>query len=1001
MPPARKKNPKALANLNASKRIEVARVKRAKETKAVAAKLRAGKLRARQQLPPEEEEDDDLLVEHEEETERETELRKRVETLSRINQDLRHTLNRTRKQIERKRGRDSNPPQIPQPESKTGVKMNDLRNAIDLPKAARDVDFNDRWSAIRAVVRDVGVQANLNYGKTLGQQDPGKYGMAISVIYELVPELQRCEDNWGADKLLRDAFRHRRGYKKKKENMRSGVVPGKGRGKGQPVADGGQGQGRSAAKGAAKGVAKGAAKGAAKDVDEGLDEGLDEGAGGTKGEGGGRFVRKPGRKTIVSESEGEGESEGEDWGKYEEWGGISGGEGGEGESGGQGQDDGDGEDKDKDESESESEGDDDDESEGDGDDESEGEGEGEGQGEGEGEEGEGEEGQGGAGDEGEGWSWGGGEGWGQDGGLGEGEGEGQGYVGGNGGKGEGRAKGRDKKRDERLEQRLEEAKLIVADLVARNNTLAILNDRKQEQLAGMEADKRRREQLEKRLKARSALLFSAGSKSGPTPAKLLPTHHFSDHDSGEDRTMLETPAMREARLQRQARAAAKVAKAAQVLKAEAPAKKDTSFIVVDDDDDELSQQETYAMRQARLKTQAKAKTVTAKAPAGATKTSEDEVAATKSRKADGTLDGWLAKKRKVQTEPRAGEGGKGNSPAAVECLTIAQVKELARSKAIGKAAAVEQPANPDPARRLTVNPSPRLPPIQAVPPKVARPGSLSRTPSKLPQKLAAVEIPARTGSLSRTPSTVTQARAPSSVASPPKSKVALTDPNNHSSPLSKAPSTRAPDSGASTKATSARAGTGVTSAPPSKPASKPTSKCASKLASGPTPASESTSKPTSNPTSKPTSGLVRTSSATVPKGVPTIVLPRAASSPPSKAAPEHAPPTTKLSKAASMATPAGVIAGSRSELTLVQDPVAQPSSDETDKASTNAAAPSPQTAPSAPTINSGDEGRKRKGTVEGGRSRKRARADKSSNQAPSPYQTRLRSHAAAAASDAH
>ncbi|KAG8793035.1 hypothetical protein FRC12_004116, partial [Ceratobasidium sp. 428] len=253
----------------------------------------------------------------------------------------------------------------------------------------------------------------------------------------------------------------------------------------------------------------------------------------------------------------------------------------------------------------------------------------------------------------------------------------------------------------------------------------------------------------------------------------------------------------------------------------------------------------------------------------------------------------------------------------------------------------------------------------------------------------------RPGSLSRTPSTITQARALSSAASAPKSKAVSTDPNNHSSPLSKAPSTRAPDSGASAKATSARAGIRVTPTPPSKPVSKPASKPASE------PTSELASKPTSKPTSKPMSGLVRTSSGTVSKGVPTIVLARAASSPPSKIAPEYAPPTTKLSKAASIATPAGVIAGSRFKLASVQDPAAQPSSDEMAKANTNAAAPSSQNPPPAPTINADDEGRKRKGIVEGGRSRKRARTDKSTNQAPSPYQTRLRSHANAAAANAH
>ncbi|KAG8737842.1 hypothetical protein FRC12_017000 [Ceratobasidium sp. 428] len=145
MPP-RKKNPKATAT---TKRIEAARIKHAKRTKELTAKLRAGKKRALQQLPPEEEEDDDLLVEHEDETEREAELRERIATLAKVNNDLRRSLDRTLAQLNARPERDDDPPPIPQPEHVTGVTMTFLRNSIDLPKDANDRDFDDRWSAIR------------------------------------------------------------------------------------------------------------------------------------------------------------------------------------------------------------------------------------------------------------------------------------------------------------------------------------------------------------------------------------------------------------------------------------------------------------------------------------------------------------------------------------------------------------------------------------------------------------------------------------------------------------------------------------------------------------------------------------------------------------------------------------------------------------------------------------------------------------------------------------
>ncbi|KAG8791512.1 hypothetical protein FRC12_009000 [Ceratobasidium sp. 428] len=154
MPP-RKKNPKATATLNASKRIETARIKHAKKTKEMLAKLRAGKRLAKQQLPPEED-DDDLLVEREEETEREARLRgtQQLATVSRLNQDLRHELDRTREQLAARPGRDNDPPPIPQPEHKGDMTMTGLRKAIDLPVDAKDIDYNHRWSAIRVSVDD-------------------------------------------------------------------------------------------------------------------------------------------------------------------------------------------------------------------------------------------------------------------------------------------------------------------------------------------------------------------------------------------------------------------------------------------------------------------------------------------------------------------------------------------------------------------------------------------------------------------------------------------------------------------------------------------------------------------------------------------------------------------------------------------------------------------------------------------------------------------------------
>ncbi|KAG9123538.1 hypothetical protein FRC07_014786 [Ceratobasidium sp. 392] len=437
---------------------------------------------------------------------------------------------------------------------------------------------------------------------------------------------------------------------------------------------------------------------------------------------------------------------------------------------------------------------------------------------------------------------------------------------------------------------LEEANLALADLRARNVKLAAPCKRQDEILAGVEANQKKRAVLEERLVARWALLWPRAFKpcqaesKAPFPDPPPP----GDSDDDSDEAPSETYAEWKNQLEREhGESVAAAAKAGKVLKPEVPVKKVTSYIVIKDNEDEEPQQETYAMQQAWLKTQGKAM-ARATATTGVSKMSEEEgvaTEATKSRKADNTLDGWLAKKLKVQTGLRPGEHNKDD-------------------------------------------------------------------PSTTIKKTHSMQL------LSRAPSKTTQAQAPSSAASPLKSKAALTGFGGASATKS--------------KATSASAGTGAVSTPPSKPTSRPASK----------PASVSASEPAPKATSKPKSGLILASSGTAFKSVPTIALRQVRRPGPRR---DKFCKVTLLSKAASMATPTSFTAGSLSKPASMQAPIAQPSTAETAKTSANVAGPNPQATPSAPAPNASDEGGKRKSVVEGGCSRKRVRADKSLNQAPSLY----------------
>ncbi|KAG8731987.1 hypothetical protein FRC10_001318 [Ceratobasidium sp. 414] len=73
---------------------------------------------------------------------------------------------------------------------------------------------------MQSAVRDFMIKAGLDWESALSRQDPGKYGRVASVLYDLIPEIQPCVNNWGAEFLLKSGFKHRRGHLQHKEKVR-------------------------------------------------------------------------------------------------------------------------------------------------------------------------------------------------------------------------------------------------------------------------------------------------------------------------------------------------------------------------------------------------------------------------------------------------------------------------------------------------------------------------------------------------------------------------------------------------------------------------------------------------------------------------------------------------------------------------------------------------------------------------------------------------------------
>ncbi|KAG9086195.1 hypothetical protein FRC06_003223 [Ceratobasidium sp. 370] len=167
-----------------------------------------------------EEEEEDLLVERKDETECEARLREKAHSLEALSTDLRKALDHTRVLLlnKQKNAKEDLEP-IPQPQAITKFTVNEFCNLIGLPKDSNNINIQHQWLAILASVCDFMSKSGLDWELVLGAQDPGKYGRPASVIYKLVPEIQPCTNNWGAEFLLKAVFRHHCGHLQHKEKV--------------------------------------------------------------------------------------------------------------------------------------------------------------------------------------------------------------------------------------------------------------------------------------------------------------------------------------------------------------------------------------------------------------------------------------------------------------------------------------------------------------------------------------------------------------------------------------------------------------------------------------------------------------------------------------------------------------------------------------------------------------------------------------------------------------
>ncbi|KAG8735545.1 hypothetical protein FRC10_010414, partial [Ceratobasidium sp. 414] len=213
-----KSTPQARATDQAAKhsRIESSHSKEANANQVAIDKARAEKQRKKQarQQQLDEEEEEDLRVEYEDETKCEAQLRA-------LSSDLQKELNRTRALLLKKCGdAKGEPDPIPQPWAMTGFAVSKFHELIGLSKDRNDTDVHHRWLAILSAIRDFMIKAGLDWESALSGQDPGKYGRVASVLYNLIPEIQPCVNNWGAEFLLKSGFKHRRGHLQHKEKVR-------------------------------------------------------------------------------------------------------------------------------------------------------------------------------------------------------------------------------------------------------------------------------------------------------------------------------------------------------------------------------------------------------------------------------------------------------------------------------------------------------------------------------------------------------------------------------------------------------------------------------------------------------------------------------------------------------------------------------------------------------------------------------------------------------------
>ncbi|KAG8785448.1 hypothetical protein FRC12_017560 [Ceratobasidium sp. 428] len=226
MPSSKPKSTKPNSDDGSKKRnrTQSSRLKEANENDVAEQEAREQKRRekaARQKLRLEIEEED-LLVEHDNESPREARLREKARTLAALSEDLRDQLEHTRELLAAMRqDRDQDapdPPPIERPEHMSDLTVAEFRELIGLPAKSGNELTDERWLAIRATARDFVAKSRFDMTRSITLQDAGRYGTIVS-LRDLVPEIQPCVFNWGAEFLIDGAFSHRREYRQRKARL--------------------------------------------------------------------------------------------------------------------------------------------------------------------------------------------------------------------------------------------------------------------------------------------------------------------------------------------------------------------------------------------------------------------------------------------------------------------------------------------------------------------------------------------------------------------------------------------------------------------------------------------------------------------------------------------------------------------------------------------------------------------------------------------------------------